>query len=124
MPFSGSMRPTKRMTRSPSFSPSLWRATSFSIGVNSSRSTPHGTTAMRSASAPYSAVSRCFSCALATTMRSALVAMRRSASMRDAGSCSVARARFFTSPSVWNIATCGTPQRCGEAASPTTPDIQ
>ncbi len=111
------------MIRSVLRRPSRLRANSLSMGVKRSRSTPHGTTAMRSPSAPYSDVSRCFSCWLATTMRSALVAIARSASIRDAGSRSLLRARFFTSPSVWNMATCGTPQRSLNRDA-TAPDIQ
>ena len=60
---------------------------------------------------------------LATTMRSAVCAIVRSAAIRRSVSCSVMRARFFTSPRVWNIATCGTAQRSARR-TPAEPDIQ
>ena len=92
-------------------------------GRKRSRSTPPGTTLTQSASAPYSSTRKLFSCGVAQIRRSARATMPRSASMRRGGSRSARRARFFTSPRVWNIATWGRRQSSARAM-PVTAEIQ
>ncbi len=123
--FSGCTRPANMRTTASARRPSLRRAASFDPGWNTARSTPGLTVLTLDVSAPYRPTSWSASAAVLATSRSAAAITSASPRIRICGSAQspVARAAFFTLPSVCMDWTSGTPQR-SLATAPTWPDSQ